>query len=33
MIITENHPKKDFEQRNIETQAKNFIFKQLCPGV
>ena len=22
MIITENHPKKDFEQRNIETQAK-----------
>ena len=22
MIITENHPKKDFEQRNIENQAK-----------
>ena len=22
MIITENHPKKDFEQRNIETQVK-----------
>ena len=22
MIITENHLKKDFEQRNIETQVK-----------